>query len=327
MYPTLAVRTIERLSMPVIDFKEIPEAHLTSGMQDTFELFARDFLKYLGYEIAEDPSRGADGGKDLIVIERRKGIGGETSVKWLVSCKHKAHSGSSVNPDVEKNIRDRIESNHCNGFIGFYSTLASSGLNNMIQGLSSKHEVQIFDREKIESELLNHPDGWHLARRFFPKSMDRWNTENPKPAKIFHPPPTLCCDHCGKDLLDPKPEGIIVMWYSYKETNKHVQRIYWSCKGSCDEQLKKLTRLEFNRNLIDGWEDIPDIASPFLFIRWVMSSLNELKNGDTYSPEAFGKLKMFILSIYPHVVRKPTQKELERLDIYRQLPPWAGGLG
>jgi hypothetical protein len=51
--------------MSAIDFKELPEPHLGSGMQDTFELFARDFLIYFGYEIYVDPSRGADGGKDL----------------------------------------------------------------------------------------------------------------------------------------------------------------------------------------------------------------------------------------------------------------------
>ena len=48
--------------MSAIDFKEMPEAHLGGGLQDTFELFARDFLSYLRYTVAEDPSRGADGG-------------------------------------------------------------------------------------------------------------------------------------------------------------------------------------------------------------------------------------------------------------------------
>ncbi len=317
--------------MPVIDFKEIPEAHLTNGMQDTFELFARDFLKYLGYEIAEDPCRGADGGKDLIVIERRKGIGRETTVKWLVSCKHKAHSGSSVNPDVEKNIRDRIESNHCNGFIGFYSTLASSGLNNMIQGLSSKHEVQVFDREKIESELLKQSDGLHLAKRFFPKSIEKWITQNPKPAEILDPLPTLCCDHCGKDLLNPKPEGIIVIWQNRRGTNVHVQRIYWCCHDDrigkqCDKQLQKLTLRELDRKFKDGWEEISHVTSPLVFIKWVILSIDELNKGDTYSPEAFVKLKKFILSVYPHVVREPTQEESERSrNLKKQISSWAGG--
>ncbi|MEG7414448.1 hypothetical protein V6E00_06255 [Serratia marcescens] len=52
--------------MPVLDFKEIPEAHKATGLQDTFELFSRDFLGFLGYKIISDPDRGADGGADII---------------------------------------------------------------------------------------------------------------------------------------------------------------------------------------------------------------------------------------------------------------------
>lgn len=44
--------------MPVLDFKEIPEAHKATGLQDTFELFSRDFLAFLGYKIISDPDRG-----------------------------------------------------------------------------------------------------------------------------------------------------------------------------------------------------------------------------------------------------------------------------
>lgn len=39
----------------VLDFKEIPEANTGSGLQDTFELFTRDFLSFLGYRIIQDP--------------------------------------------------------------------------------------------------------------------------------------------------------------------------------------------------------------------------------------------------------------------------------
>ena len=110
--------------MPILNFKEIPEAHIASGEQEAFEFFARDFFEYLGYQILSEPNRGADGEKDLVVREMRIGGGGETSIKWLVSWKHKAHSGSSVSPTKdESNIRDRVEIAQCTGFIGFYSTL------------------------------------------------------------------------------------------------------------------------------------------------------------------------------------------------------------
>jgi hypothetical protein len=214
--------------MSAIDFKEIPEANLGGGVQDTFELFARDFLSYLGYKIEEDPSRGADGGKDVLVIERRMGVGGETTIRWLVSCKHKAHSGASVNSQDEANIRDRVESNHCNGFIGFYSTLASSGLSDALKGLSGKSEVQVFDREKIESYLLKSQEGLHLAKRYFPKSTTVWIGENPKPAKVFSSHTALNCKHCNKNLLEPKPSGIIVLWHKFDQASgkTHCEKVY-----------------------------------------------------------------------------------------------------
>jgi len=312
--------------MSAIEFKEIPEAHLGGGLQDTFELFARDFLAYLGYKIEEDPSRGADGGKDIIAVEKRSGVGGETIIRWLVSCKHKAHSGSSVSPSDESNIRDRIESHKCHGFIGFYSTIMSSGLSDMINGLAGKAETQIFDREKIESYLLKTGDGIHLAKRYFPESVKAWLDEHPKPAKIFATHPQLTCNHCGKSLLEPVPSGIIVLWHKLDATtNKtHYEKIYWCCKGHCDQALSISQR---GHGLVDSWEDIPDVVIPLVFARWMMSSLNELYRGDTYSSEAFEKLKEFILSVYPFIARNATTKEAERINLLRGIPTYFGGLG
>ena len=121
--------------MAILDFKEIPRANVSNGEQDRFELFARDFLEYLGYKIVIDPNRGADGGVDVLVEEKRTGVGGETVIRWLVSCKHKAHSGQSVTPQDEANIRDRVDANNCHGFIGFYSTLPSTGLSKNLEGM------------------------------------------------------------------------------------------------------------------------------------------------------------------------------------------------
>jgi hypothetical protein len=71
--------------MPILDFTEIPEANRVSGAQDSFELFARDCLHCIGYIPSDGPDRGADDGRDLIVVERRSGIGGDSFVRWLVS--------------------------------------------------------------------------------------------------------------------------------------------------------------------------------------------------------------------------------------------------
>ena len=103
-----------------LDFTEIPAAH-GGAQRDQFELFASEFLVQEGFKIAQGVDRGADDGRDLIVEEVRPGPGGSSIIRWLVSCKHKAHSGASVSPTDESNIRDRLEMHGCGGFIAFYS--------------------------------------------------------------------------------------------------------------------------------------------------------------------------------------------------------------
>jgi len=66
--------------MPVLDFKEIPDASAGPD-RDAFELFARDFLSQYGYEVVSGPDRGIDGGRDIIIKEERIGIGGKTVVE------------------------------------------------------------------------------------------------------------------------------------------------------------------------------------------------------------------------------------------------------
>jgi hypothetical protein len=159
--------------MPALDFKEIPEAHIGKS-RDTFELFARDFLASEGFEIVEDPSRGPDLGRDIKVREVRHGTGGVTIITWLVSCKHKAHSGASVAHNEELNVRDRLETHNSQGFIAFYSTLPSSTLAGHLGGLLPRYELLKFDPEKIEQKLLDNPRGRAIAARYFPSSYQKW---------------------------------------------------------------------------------------------------------------------------------------------------------
>lgn len=104
----------------------------------------------LGFSIVEDPDRG----QELTTSEKRSGIIRDTDIRWLFSCKHKAHRGSAVNASDEEDIGDRIEAHKCNGFIGFYSTIVSSPLSRKFEALKLKFKIQIFDNEKIERILL-----------------------------------------------------------------------------------------------------------------------------------------------------------------------------
>lgn len=159
--------------MAALDFTEIPSAQ-SGPERDRFELFAREFLVAEGFRIVEQPDRGADGGRDIIVEEERLGPGGGNVVRWLVSCKHKAHSGASVTPSDEQNVRDRLGTHRCHGFVAFYSMLPSSGLGQTLSALRPMHEYLQLDGEAIERKLLDSPRGRVLAARYMPRSFNRW---------------------------------------------------------------------------------------------------------------------------------------------------------
>jgi hypothetical protein len=312
--------------MPLLDFKEIPEAHKGSGKQDTFELFSRDFFEMLGYQIVRGPGRGADGGCDLIIEEARKGIAGVTKVKWLVSCKHKAHSGASVSKADEAEVRDSVESNKCQGFIGFYSTLPSSGLIQKVESIAPI-DHQFFDSSRIEQVLLSTKTGRDLAKRYFPESYEKWLAENPKKAQIFAVTKGLLCANCGEDITEGN-KGIVVSWEKYKDFDdsarqRHVKSFYWCCRGECDRELKPRHGAP---GYIDKWEDIHDLRIPTMYIRWVMGLLNHLHGEYLYSSEAFESQKEMLLELFPYVSRNLTMKELERIHSLGAIPSFLGGL-
>ena len=159
--------------MTALDFREIPSPQ--SGLdRDQFELFAREFLIQEGFTIVEGPDRGPDGGRDIVAEETRSGPGGNSTLRWLVSCKHKAHGGGSVTPIEEANIRDRLETHNCTGFIGFYSTVPSSGLSANLRALQPRFGLLLYDAVSVERKLLDTPRGRTLAARFMPTSFNLW---------------------------------------------------------------------------------------------------------------------------------------------------------
>ena len=167
--------------MPIIDFKEIPQANIANGEQDTFELFTRDFFNELGFIIVEAPSRGSDDGKDLLIEEEVKGIITNKKKRWLVSCKHKSFSGNSVGRDDEIDIAGRINEHNVDGFIAFYSTLPSSGLISKMKPLIESGQISIWDREKIEEKLISDIRLRVVFKRYFPESYKKWNLNAPNP--------------------------------------------------------------------------------------------------------------------------------------------------
>ena len=314
--------------MPIVDFKEIPEAHIASGNQDQFELFCQEFLKFMGMEIISVPDRGADGGKDLLCIEKRKGILGYINFKWLVSCKHKAHTGNAVLPTDEENIWDRVTQHGAQGFMGFYSTILSAGLNTRLNSYKEKIEVAIFNAESIETMLLSNSLGNNLFKRFFPKSYDRWNLTSKKPSSLFDKYEPLYCDCCGKDLLDESVVeeymGMIafVSDRSFREQNNYkkdkIVDIYCACKGNCDRKLEQRYTAQ---GYSTGWEDISDLKIPYKYVQWIMANMNNIREGNVvFEDDAYAKLKHIILCIGQYVIKGNSDSDIERIKELAMLP-------
>jgi hypothetical protein len=171
-----------------IDFTEISNNNNESGTQDDFEIFARDFLDQYGYEIVKEPARGQDGGIDIKVKEVTSGEQGQIiETTWLVSCKHYAHSKNAVGISIEQDISDRVKSNHCDGFIGFYSTSITTSLQSKLEGMKDYIPHRIYDKGRMEREIVGFQEWERIFKRYFPKSYKKWSSldRHYVPVKLF----------------------------------------------------------------------------------------------------------------------------------------------
>lgn len=307
---------IEGDNMSILDFKEIPKANTGEGNQDTFEQFSREFLELMGFSIISEPDRGPDGGKDMIVEELRQGPLSSTTLKWLVSCKHQAHTGRSVTPKIENNIIDRLTTHDCQGFLAIYSTLPSSGLNTSLVKFKEKYETEVFDNEVIERVLLETDGGMQLIRRFFPKSYKEIASKAPSNILAEYEP--LCCEACGVDMLDEHYEGIengIIVFVEdkeYRESNpsKHLYvDICYCCKLRCDEIIEQ----RYEGYSTAGWYDISDLLIPTQHINYIIAIMNGIRSGkDKYTDEAYEKMKRLLIIISQHTMRHQSKEQLKR---------------
>ncbi len=293
----------------MIDFTEI------SKDGEIWELFARDFLQELGFFVESSPDRGPDGGKDIIVTEDLKGNLGNYKFRWLVSCKHFALSNKSVQEKDETNILERIKDHNADGFIGFYSTLSSSGLNTRLNSLKNRSEIKdykIFDHKIIEN---------YLVTIGFSKIIMRYLPENYKSVKPLHiiseTYVPLECAYCKKDILEAlyREDYIgniifVIIKNRSNHSSKYIEDIYCCCKGNCD---KLLDESNYNKNIVTKHFTISNIAIPNLFLDFILTCLNTTRSDKyIYTNEAFDKLRDIIVAISQKVFREMTSEEQER---------------
>lgn len=115
--------------------------------------------------------KGPDGGKDLLCIERYKSNFKEFTRRWLVQCKHNAHSGKSVSSNELESIENTCSEFDADGYILICSTFPSSEVVRKLEKIEENKKIltAFWDYKTLELQLLV-PQNWHLVNLFFPKS-------------------------------------------------------------------------------------------------------------------------------------------------------------
>jgi hypothetical protein len=150
----------------MIDFKELPQ----DG--EAFELLVRELLVTTGLRVFWS-GRGPDGGRDLLADESYKGLFDTHDRRWLVQCKHRAHSRGSVGVNDLDDIVDSCKQHNAEGYILMCSTCPSSALVRRLEGITANSydslTATFWDGSQIE-QMLDTAQRWPVAQRYFPRS-------------------------------------------------------------------------------------------------------------------------------------------------------------
>lgn len=148
----------------MLDFKELDK----DG--NDFELLIRELLYNKGLEVYWS-GKGPDGGKDLLCIERYQSCFKEFTRRWLVQCKHNAHSGKSVGISELGVIENSCGLYNADGYLLVCSTFPSATVVQTLEGIENNRKITtaFWDCRTLERQLLV-PDNWSIVNMFFPNS-------------------------------------------------------------------------------------------------------------------------------------------------------------
>lgn len=136
------------------------------------ELVMRELLFSLGLNVTWS-GVGPDGGRDLVCTDISTGAIRKYSHKWLVQCKHFAHSRRAVGLNDIDNIVDSCAQHNAEFYMLVSSTSVSSGVVQRIESITNNQNNNItgdfWDSAVIERKL-DQPETWAIAQRFFPIS-------------------------------------------------------------------------------------------------------------------------------------------------------------
>lgn len=204
---------------------------------EKWEHFSVQVLYKYGYTIETVPSYGTDGGKDYIVSDNN-------NIRYIVSCKHYIKSGKHVGADDEQNIIDRLVQFNAQGFIGFYSTGITSGLQNRLDAISEnkKYHYKIFYPNEI-ANIMQYMDTSILQS--FGLYPNRYILN--VPPEQYKP---LQCLICGKDIL--AEDNISRSMVGITNINGKWHYIY-GCKSCVNRYLQVTPWAEIEQCLHLNW--------------------------------------------------------------------------
>lgn len=288
----------------MLDYAEIKD-------DETWELFARDYLEELGFKIIVPPGRGADQGRDLLISEQMTGLTRKEEFTWLVSCKYFTVSGKSVGTGEEANITDRMAHHKADGFIGFYSTVPSASLVDRLKEYRGDGRIkafEIYDRKRIEASFYGAGLS-KIALRYFPTSYGKMRPIQ----KLIGDYIPLECEICKKDVLQDSIanpySAIMVIETPLNDINRHDD-VYIACKGACDHELQDRLKA---RGAMSAWQDIGDLTNPVFYLKNMMGYMNQLHEGRiTFSDQAHEHLKQIYIALAQRTLRDVTEEDAER---------------
>ncbi len=95
------------------------------------------------------------------------------SKRWVVSVKHRIHSGRSVRHSDEWDPGGKVRKFQADGFMAFYSTVPSSALATTLKMVALEFDVEVFDRGRIEGTLLSARSLLPVIKQHLPESYQR----------------------------------------------------------------------------------------------------------------------------------------------------------
>lgn len=139
-----------------------------------FEQLIREMFVRSGYEV-HWTGVGPDRGRDLVVTENASGGLSNFSRKWLISCKHKAHSNTSVGINDVSDIGDACRAVGADAFFLACSTQPAASVVARFEELTHSGRIlcKYWDCVEIERRLQS-PELFPLISLFFGESAERY---------------------------------------------------------------------------------------------------------------------------------------------------------